>query len=43
VFLGGGGVYELPILAKGKVYTGIISGIWSADGSGSARITEYTA
>jgi len=40
---GGGGFYELPVLAKGKVYTGIITGIWAADGSGAARVTEYTA
>jgi len=40
---GGGGFYELPMMANGKPYTGIITGIWSADGSGSARVTEYVA
>lgn len=33
----GGGYWEM-VLAK--PYTGIVDGIWSADGSGSARITE---
>lgn len=40
---GNGGYYELPVLAKGKVYTGIITGIWGGDGSGGVRVTEYTA
>lgn len=40
---GGGGFYELPPLRGDKIYTGAITGIWSADGSGSARVTEYTA
>lgn len=30
-------VYEVPF-----GFTGIITGIWAADGSGSARVTEYT-
>jgi hypothetical protein len=29
--------YEVP-----TVYTGIIVGIWSADASGAARVTEFT-
>jgi len=40
---GGGGTYILDMHSDGKPYTGIITGIWSADGSGSARVTEYTA
>lgn len=39
---GGGGYYELPV-CQGGVYTGQIRGVWSADGSGSARVTEFTA
>lgn len=35
-----GSTLELPIL-KGGVYTGIIRGIWTADASGTARITEF--
>ncbi len=34
---GGGGYWERP---DGDRYTGIIDGIWEADGSGSARVTE---
>ena len=30
--------YELP----NPVYTGIVDGIWGANGSGSARMTEHT-
>jgi hypothetical protein len=33
--------YELPMMLGG-VYTGIIKGIWSADSTGSARVTEFT-
>jgi hypothetical protein len=40
---GNGGYYELPMLKNGKPYTGIITGIWAADGTGSVRVTEYTA
>lgn len=36
-----GGYYELPV-CDGGVYTGIIKGIWSADASGAARVTELT-
>lgn len=36
-----GGYYELPVCDCG-VYTGILVGIWSADASGAARITELT-
>lgn len=32
-----GGYYEVPAW-----YTGVIDGIWAADGSGAARITELT-
>lgn len=35
---GGGGVFEMPF----PVYRGLIDGIWSADGSGSARVTQLT-
>jgi hypothetical protein len=35
------GYYELPVCIGG-VYTGIIVGIWDADGAGSARVTELT-
>lgn len=35
-----GGTYTMP---RGELYTGIIDGIWAADGSGSARVTELTA
>lgn len=35
----GGSYYELP---GPVVYTGRIDGIWAADGSGAARITEIT-
>lgn len=33
--------YELPVQAHG-VYRGIISGIWSANASGAARVTEFS-
>jgi len=33
--------YELPV-CDGGVYTGIIKGIWSANASGAARVTELT-
>jgi len=32
-----GGYYELPQ----PMYTGIVTGIWSADSTGAARVTEY--
>lgn len=35
------GFYELPPM-QGGVYTGVIKGIWSADASGAARVTEFT-
>lgn len=31
------GFYEMPQ----PIYTGIVAGIWSADGSGSALVTEF--
>jgi hypothetical protein len=34
---GSGGYWEMPV----PLYTGAIDGIWTADGSGSARITEW--
>ena len=34
-----GGYFEFPL----PVYTGIVDGIWSADSTGAARITELTA
>lgn len=33
------GHWEMP---SGMIYTGIIHGIWSADASGAARVTELT-
>lgn len=36
VKIGSGGYWEMPQ----PIYTGIIDGIWSADGSGLAEITE---
>jgi hypothetical protein len=33
---GGGGYWEMPQ----PIYTGVIDGIWAADGGGSARVTE---
>lgn len=33
--------YELP-MCQGGVYTGIIKGIWAANGAGAARVTEWT-
>ncbi len=36
-----GAFYELPHV-RGGAYTGIISGIWASNASGSARVTEYT-
>lgn len=32
-----GGYYEVPY-----GFTGILTGLWSADGAGSARVTEFT-
>lgn len=32
-----GGYFEVPYR-----YTGVIKGIWAADGSGAARVTEFT-
>jgi hypothetical protein len=37
VLLPSGGYYEVPY-----GYTGVISGIWSADGTGSARVTAFS-
>lgn len=34
---GSGGYYEVPY-----TYTGVIKGSWAANGSGSARVTEFT-
>lgn len=34
---GNNGYYEVPF-----GYTGLITGIWAADGSGSARVTEFS-
>lgn len=31
-------IYELPVMANGRVYTGPITGIWA---SGSIRVTEF--
>lgn len=38
-----GSVFELQIGRNGLPYTGLITGIWSADASGAARVTEFTA
>lgn len=35
-------VVELPMLAGGIPYTGVLKGIWSVDASGAARVTEWT-
>lgn len=35
-----GGYYEMP---TAPVYTGVIDGIWAADSTGAARVTELTA
>lgn len=35
-----GSTWEMPIA---PCFTGIVTGIWSADASGSARVTELTA
>lgn len=34
-----GGYYEMPK----PIYTGVIDGIWTADSTGAARVTELTA
>lgn len=34
-----GGFYELP---SSPLYTGLITGIWAADGSGAALVTEFS-
>lgn len=39
VKIAAGGYYEMP---GDVVYRGIIDGIWNADASGAARITELT-
>lgn len=39
-YLDYGDVYELPILAGGEVYRGIITGIWASDAGGSAYVRE---
>lgn len=36
--IAGGGTWEMPE----PVYTGIVTGIWDADGTGAARVTELT-
>lgn len=41
VLMAPGDYYELPVV-QGGVYTGIISGIWSANSTGAARVTEFT-
>jgi len=41
VRVAGGAGYELSV-CQGGVYTGVIKGLWLADGSGSARVTEFT-
>lgn len=38
VKIGAGAFWEMP----SPIYTGIVDGIWSADASGAARITELT-
>lgn len=34
------GYYELPVCAGGGVYAGIVTGIWTAGGTGFAQVTE---
>lgn len=36
-----GAFYELP-LCEGGVYSGIVKGIWAANGAGAVRVTEWT-
>jgi hypothetical protein len=38
VAVASGGFYELPW----PTYTGLITGIWAADGAGAALVTEFT-
>jgi hypothetical protein len=42
VALGQNVLYELPLHQNNTVYAGRIVGIWTAAGSGAARITEET-
>lgn len=37
VLIPSGGYYEVPY-----GFTGILTGLWAADGAGSARVTEFT-
>lgn len=37
VLIPAGGLWEMPL----PIYLGVIAGIWAADGSGSAEITEW--
>lgn len=39
-YLDTGDVYELPVLAGGEVYRGVITGIWASDAGGSAYVRE---
>lgn len=39
-FLDQGDIYDLPILANGEVYRGIITGIWASDAGGSCYVRE---
>ncbi len=41
-YLDQGDVYELPLLADGGVYRGIVTGIWASDAGGSAYVRENT-
>lgn len=40
VAIAANGYYELP--SNFAVYTGLITGIWAADGTGSALVTEFS-
>jgi hypothetical protein len=42
VALNQGDVYELPLISGGRVYTGIVVGIWASDAGGSCLVTEIT-
>ena len=37
-----GAYYELPALAGGVPFAGLIQGIWTAAGTGGAQVTELT-
>lgn len=40
IYLNTGDIYELPVLANGEVYRGIITGIWTSAVGGTAVISQ---